>query len=119
MPLCLLLLFWGDPQTMTIQSNDGTFSVEIGCSSCPPTYNQPLTLTLHLLSKTGGAPRFDAFMPDHGHGLVLPFRLVRLDETHFEVQDLVLHMPGYWEFYIDLESPGRTERAQWAWEIPL
>jgi hypothetical protein len=104
---------------MTIRSNDGNFSVEISCQPCPPTYNQPLTLTIRLLSAKGGSPRFDAFMPDHGHGLVLPFRLVAIDETRFEVQDLVLHMPGYWEFYVDLETSGRIERAQWAWEIPL
>jgi len=53
----------------------------------------------------------DADMPEHGHGLVARPRVRRTESGRFEVEGLLLHMPGLWELYFDVTREGATERA--------
>ena len=72
----------------------------------------------------GGAPAparvaVDAFMPEHGHGMnykavvnarAKPPDARRAAETHFRAEGLMLHMPGRWDLYFDLQGADGTQR---------
>jgi hypothetical protein len=58
-----------------------------------------------------------AFMPDHGHGMTTKPIVKRIQDGRFEASGLLLHMPGFWELYIDISRAGVTERAQFSLDI--
>ncbi|MBS0196873.1 MAG: hypothetical protein JSR77_08950 [Planctomycetes bacterium] len=71
------------------------------------------------LTKPASAVRVsvDAGMPSHGHGMNLTPRVARVGEGRFHAEGLLMHMPGPWEVYVDLEEGGRTERVAYKVEI--
>ena len=58
----------------------------------------------------------DATMPHHGHGMNVVPRVTRRGDRWL-AEGLLLHMPGRWEFTIDVERDGEVERAQWTEEL--
>jgi hypothetical protein len=54
----------------------------------------------------------DADMPEHLHGINRVPRVERRDDGSFRVENLYLHMPGWWELYFDVRQGPWTERAQ-------
>ena len=59
----------------------------------------------------------DARMPHHRHGMLVQPTVVRTGPGTFRAEGLMLHMPGYWELYLDVVHRGMVERAQAAFEI--
>lgn len=59
----------------------------------------------------------DVVMPDHGHGMTVIPRVEPLGRGRFQVRGLKLHMPGYWEFCIDVSANGITERVTLPLEV--
>jgi hypothetical protein len=59
----------------------------------------------------------DADMPEHGHGMTLAPRVARIGDGTFRVEGMLMHMPGAWEIYIDVEDDGRTSRATFPVEV--
>ena len=55
--------------------------------------------------------RVDARMPRHDHGMNYRPLVQRVGEGRFHVSGLVFHMPGLWEFVIDLHADDRSQRA--------
>ncbi len=74
----------------------------------------------------GGAPApdnvaVDAFMPEHGHGMnykavvkssgtAKAAKPLAKSGARFRADGLMLHMPGRWDLYFDVQSAGTTER---------
>ena len=54
--------------------------------------------------------RVDASMPDHRHGMNYRPR-VSGDNGRYRVEGLMFHMPGRWEFVVEIRAGGRTDRA--------
>jgi len=59
----------------------------------------------------------DARMPHHGHGMRREPTVSRAGPGRYEVEGMLLHMPGYWELYFDVTRGAVTERAQDALEV--
>ncbi len=59
----------------------------------------------------------DADMPEHLHGTNRAPRVERRDDGTFVVENLYLHMPGWWEVFLDVVESPWTERAQWRVEL--
>jgi hypothetical protein len=59
----------------------------------------------------------DARMPHHRHGMNREPTITRGRDGEFTVDNMLLHMPGYWELYFDVERHGVTERAQTSIEL--
>ena len=62
-----------------------------------------------------GAPapesvRVDASMPEHRHGMNYRPRISG-DGESWRAEGLMFHMPGRWEFLVEIRAGGRTERA--------
>lgn len=68
-------------------------------------------------SVTGLGLVVDADMPEHLHGTNRVPRVERRADGTFLVEDLYLHMPGWWEVFLDVVESPWTERAQMRVEI--
>ncbi|GEM_PF-1321280 len=59
----------------------------------------------------------DADMPEHLHGTNRVPRIERRADGTFRVENLYLHMPGWWEVFLDVVESPWTERAQLRVEV--
>ncbi len=80
--------------------------------------SQPFSVTLTLCgpNAAGAEINIDAAMPAHGHGMnYLPeLTLIEKDTTgaRYEAAGLVFHMPGNWQWSIDVQNDSQTEQLQ-------
>ncbi|MCH2162941.1 MAG: hypothetical protein MK085_13865, partial [Phycisphaerales bacterium] len=58
----------------------------------------------------------DAEMPHHGHGMNLVPELIG-GPGEWTARGILFHMPGRWEFSVDVLFDGRMERAQWTVDV--
>ena len=56
-------------------------------------------------------------MPHHNHGMNHVPLIERTGPGRWHVEDMLFHMPGYWELYFDVKEQGVTHRAQDALEV--
>lgn len=56
----------------------------------------------------------DAGMPHHRHGMNVVPEIEALAPGRWVARGMLLHMPGRWQFYVDVLDDGRVERAQWS-----
>ena len=56
----------------------------------------------------------DAGMPHHRHGMNVVPEIESLSPGRWIARGMLLHMPGRWQFYVDVLEDGRIERAQWS-----
>lgn len=58
--------------------------------------------------------RASAWMPDHAHGTNYQPRTTELGGGRYRVRGLLLHMPGYWELFLDVEDgAGGSDRVRY------
>ena len=102
-------------------SAGGTYFVTAVSSPSPLPLNEPFELELRVTSGDDWtrpladvAVQVDADMPEHRHGMNTRPRITRGAQGVIRVEGMLLHMPGYWEIYVDLTRDGVTERAQFA-----
>ena len=86
--------------------------------------NEPFRMLVEVDPTAGGDPTpadvslaLDAGMPSHGHGMIRLPRVVRTSPGRFTAEGVLLHMPGPWELFFDIELQGLSERAQFAVEV--
>lgn len=97
---------------------DGTWNVEWRPLVDPIPSLDPFSIEVRITDPGGGeVPEgavvlVDASMPHHGHGMNVVPRIVRGDDGWI-AEGMLLHMPGRWEFVVDVELDLDTERAQW------
>ena len=97
---------------------DGTWKVAWRPLADPIPTLDPFSIEVRVTDPAGGEPPqgtvvlVDASMPHHGHGMNVVPRIVRGDEGWI-AEGMLLHMPGRWEFVVDVEHELDTERAQW------
>lgn len=53
----------------------------------------------------------DARMPEHRHGMNYRPRVASLGGGLYLAEGFLFHMPGRWEFVVELRADGRSERA--------
>ena len=51
---------------------------------------------------------FDAVMPAHQHGMNYVVEITNSEGNHFEVSNVVFHMPGLWQMNVSAELAGQT-----------
>ena len=75
--------------------------------------NAPFEAIVNFCSQPGLSPTrvsIDATMPAHKHGMNYKPRMEQIDSHHFEVKNLLFHMPGVWRLEVtayDNEKPYR------------
>ncbi len=132
--LCLgaLLLAWRAPTRVVAQdatpprgalllSNDKTYSVRWELTPAEFDIHELFELHFSVERVDGAAAELsysvDARMPEHGHGMNREPVLKRADDGGVLVQNLLFHMPGYWEVYFDITEGAVCERAQISLEL--
>lgn len=69
-----------------------------------------LTLCARNGAPSPEAVRVDATMPEHRHGMNYRPRVAG-EGSSWRAEGLMFHMPGRWEFLVEIRAGGRTERA--------
>ena len=92
-----------------VQRIEGTHQVVAWRSPQPVPLAQFFTLEFAACARNGGevkAPRVDATMPQHGHGMNYRPTVESLGGGRFRASGLLLHMPGRWQlsFVVDGET---------------
>ncbi len=107
-----------------VRSNDGLYDVYYRTIPQSVPLNEMFGMELVIVptSAADGQPSpqivtADAAMPHHGHGMNHMPSVSRRGDGAYVVQDMLLHMSGYWEIYVDVQRDGVTERAQWSLEL--
>lgn len=101
---------------LELESHDGTYTVT--CRIVPEDFEVGDLFGLELeVRRADGEPvtatlAVDARMPEHGHGMNREPIVEARGGGRFEASNLMFHMPGYWELYLDLTRGAVTERAQ-------
>jgi len=104
-----------------VTSNDGTYLLRY--QILPEDFEVGDLFEMRVeVQRADGAPvsetlTVDARMPEHGHGMNREPVVERAPEGDFEAQNLLFHMPGYWEVYLDLTRGAVTERAQFSMDL--
>ena len=109
---------WSAEEGLGFASNDGRYWITL----LPDVEEFPLNETFGLeLRVFDGATRselvdaevqVDARMPAHGHGMKQDVAPTEQPDGSYRVEDVLLHMVGHWELYVDLTDGAVTERAQ-------
>lgn len=122
----LLFCFEDEPEpanTWILESSSGTYRFHVRLQSREMPLNQPFRMDIAVEVLTGPdwsedhRLSVDARMPHHRHGMNRQ-PLVRAEgEGVYVVESMLLHMPGYWEIYLDVTHEGKTERGQFHVEL--
>ena len=114
----------GDIPWRTVENQGVDWDVRWRPLQWPIPIAEPFDLEVDL---SGGSERIDgatiivdAEMPHHGHGMNLEpvIRPVSQGDSQlWLVEGMMCHMPGRWEFSVDLLKDGRMERTQWTVEL--
>ncbi|MCP3905698.1 MAG: hypothetical protein GY715_18890 [Planctomycetes bacterium] len=102
-----------------ILSNGGTYYVVCKLDSDPIPLNEPFGFTVTVYEgERRNVPvpdvvlLVDGRMPDHRHGMNREPTVRKRANGSFVVEDMLFHMPGFWELHMDVMRDGMTERAQ-------
>jgi hypothetical protein len=108
----------GPRTTGTMTSATGSFTARWSMPAPIPVAD-PFTVEIGLFADPActvplddGQCRIDAAMPHHGHGMNVAPRMRREGPGRWKAAGMLLHMPGRWELFIDLDRDGFVERAQ-------
>lgn len=103
-------------------SADGNWEVSWRPRAEPIPALDPFAVEVRVLDAEGGevdpavSVLVDASMPHHGHGMNVTPRITRTEEGWL-AEGILFHMPGRWEFVVDVVRDGDVERAQWTVEL--
>jgi len=96
-----------------IQSNAGHWLVDY----TPRAEKIPLNTLFEVRTRIYGdgeikSLQVDAGMPSHGHGMMTKAVTVLQEDGSYLTTGMLLHMPGEWEIYFDIDNGKVVERAQ-------
>ena len=104
-----------------LQTNDRNYEVSWSSNPSPIPVNDFFTLEVEVRRDgellTDGELSVDAAMPHHNHGMNHVPLIERTGPGRWHVEDMLFHMPGYWELYFDVRDRGVTHRAQEPLEV--
>ena len=100
------------------ETADGTWRVGWRPLAEPIPTLDPFAVEVRVSDPRGDLPPegttilVDATMPHHGHGMNVVPRILRQGDAWI-AEGMLLHMPGRWEFVVDVVREHESERAQW------
>jgi len=78
-----------------------------------PGVGAEFALEAKVCAKAGAAPstlRFDAWMPAHRHGMNTRPVASRRADGIWRAEGFLFHMPGAWQFLVEVDAAGGRER---------
>jgi hypothetical protein len=112
---------FSDTSWSEVRSRAGTYDVRWRSSSGQVPRNQDFALEVWVL-KDGVVARdlhldVNAWMPDHGHGMLRRPRAVAQPNGSFRVEGVLLHMRGHWKLRFEMLSGTVAETAEVALDL--
>lgn len=106
------------PVARTLASNDGQYTFYWVPRPDPIPLNRFFAIDVQVMDIAGNiitpeqaSLTVDAGMPQHGHGMNhVPS--IRATKNGWTAERLLMHMPGDWQIYFDLEIDGVSHRGQ-------
>lgn len=100
-----------------LASTDGKYQVRWRTVPDPVPLRDPFAVEVMVTDRVTGQPstaslRVDARMPHHHHGMNVAPTIVPVSPGRWRAENMLFHMPGYWDLIFDLVEHGRLERAQ-------
>ncbi|MBX3181738.1 MAG: FixH family protein [Polyangiaceae bacterium] len=86
----------------------------------PARYDNRWTLAVEDAASSpvlGATLRVNPDMPEHGHGVLRPVIVAELGDGRYQLDDVYLHMPGYWEIPIEVRSGDTVDEVRFAFCI--
>lgn len=101
-------------RTDVLRMEGTTATLALSPSPAPIPVSEPFELKVEICDAPEGTEiiRFDARMPAHGHGMTYSPELDALGDETYVARNVLLHMPGSWEFIIDTRGPDHSERLR-------
>lgn len=106
------------PVARTLASNDGQYTFYWVPRPDPIPLNrffamdvQVMDIAGNLITPEQASLTVDAGMPQHGHGMNHVPRIMTTKDG-WTAEGLLMHMPGDWQIYFDLEIDGVSHRGQ-------
>jgi hypothetical protein len=101
--------------------NISTFIILTLCISCQstaptlvfPNNHPPLNKLFSFeieLKESVDELNIDADMPSHGHGMITQPSVTKISPSRYQVDGMILHMPGYWEIYVMTKKEKKEEK---------
>ena len=104
---------------LTLTSIDETYTLDVTMNPDPIKLNELFSLRVKLDDDRCVSIDVDAAMPQHGHGMSVRPRVTELSDScgRFNIEGMMVHMPGQWKIYIDITEGAITERASFDIEV--
>lgn len=104
----------GPQPSATYQSvESGRFTVWIRSTPLKPAVGSDFVLDVFVCGKGTANPGgivTDAWMPAHRHGMNSRPSVKLLGPGHWRAEGFVFHMPGRWQYTIDVDTPAGRDR---------
>lgn len=107
------------PSANTVASNDGQYTFYWVPKPNPIPLNWFSSMEIQVLDLYGNTVTpdnatltVDAGMPQHGHGMNHVPRIKAQPNGTWLAEGFLMHMPGDWQLYFDLEVDGVSHRGQ-------
>ncbi|HEX6884298.1 MAG TPA: hypothetical protein VF530_13045 [Planctomycetota bacterium] len=109
------------PGWTRVESRAGTYVVHWRTPAGAIPRNADFDLEVWVL-RDGAPPAellldVNAWMPDHGHGMLRRPRAERQPDGSFRVEGLLLHMRGHWQVFFEMFEGTLAETAECAVEL--
>ncbi len=117
---------WEQEGVRTAVSRAGTYTVHWRPVGGPVPKNEHFELDVWVFENvageeprpvTGAIVAVDAWMPDHGHGMIRRPRSTDNGDGSYRVRGMLFHMGGHWEVYVDLIVNHLSERAEYTLDL--
>ena len=105
--------------TMRIESEH--YVVSLRSRTGPIVVGEHFAIDIAACAKNDGTPpkllRVDAYMPAHRHGMNYVPRMRSTAPGRWQADGLMFHMPGLWQFRVDLRANDVTERLTYNYQL--
>lgn len=94
-------------------ASDAPWTVQIQLNPDGVPLNRPFAADVTICSQSEQLPAritVDATMPAHKHGMNYEPRTAKVDAGHYEVENLLFHMPGVWRLEVTAYDNDRPHR---------
>lgn len=99
-----------------------SYDLAVRSNPAPLRAGEPFTLHVTVCPRPGATAAAtitaDATMPDHRHGMNYRPRITREGANLFRADGFLLHMPGRWQFAIEIRSGAVRELITWDITLP-
>ncbi|MEH6475755.1 MAG: hypothetical protein V7727_08695 [Sneathiella sp.] len=119
----LSLVLWGNLALACVIENTanslkGTgevYAVSVTTIPAQVMVGKPFSVRVSVCSKKGqsflGDIKINAMMPMHKHGMNYKPSIEKISDGKFEMKGFVFHMPGKWQYKIDLKQGDSSDKV--------